>query len=156
MPGDAYPGYHAMALGHCMGMGDLEILHELPGKVPVQNCVVVGLRQMEPEAAKRKEEIKLKSISVKEAREDPRKILDFIKSTGAHKVLIHFDLDVLDPQDLFIAVGYELDGFKLQEMIDYINLINQEYDLIALTIAEHYPSAAIRIKNMMSKLPLFQ
>ena len=156
MPGDTYPGYHAMALGHCMGMGDPEILKELPGKVPTQNCIIVGLRQMEPEAAKRKVEIGLKSISPEEVRAEPGKILDFLKSTGVQKVLIHFDLDVLDPQDLFIAVGYEPNGIKLQEMIEYINLINQEYDIVALTISEHYPSAAIRIKKMMEKLPLFK
>lgn len=40
LPGDPYPGYHAMAVTACMGHGDAKIVAELPGRIrPVENPV---------------------------------------------------------------------------------------------------------------------
>ena len=155
MPGDAYPGYHAMALALCMEMGDEKFVKSLPGKIPVENCVVVGLRQMEKEARERKEKIGLKDISVETYRKENDSVVNWLKSIGCNKVLVHLDLDVLDPSDLFVAVGYEPNGLKLEEVVKIINSINNNFDLVGLTVAERMPVHEMRLRNMMQNLPLF-
>ena len=39
-----------------------------------------------------------------------------VKSCGASRVLIHFDMDVLDPAEIIAAVGVVPDGMKLAEV----------------------------------------
>ena len=145
-----------MALTMCMGMGDEKFLECVKGKVPVENCIVVGLRQMEKEAKERKEKIGLKHISCEEFRNDNNTIIEWLKSIKAEKVLIHLDLDVLDPADLYVAVGKIENGMKLKEVADCINLVSKNYDVVGFTVAERMPSHDMRLRHMFGSLDLFK
>ena len=81
---------------------------------------------------------------------------EWLKNTGASKVVIHFDLDVIDPADMIAGVGVEPDGMKTEEVVRVINDIASEYDLVGLTIAEPMPRIAIKIRNMLNQLPLLK
>ena len=97
---------------------------------------------------------KIKHLINKDVNKSSNKILSWIKSTGAKNVMIHFDLDVLDPKEIIAAVGVVPGGLKMNEVIRIINDISKEYNLIALTIAESMPKIAIKLKNMLNQLPL--
>lgn len=75
---------------------------------------------------------------------------------GTSKVVIHFDMDVLDPAEIIAAVGVVPDGMKIAEVVRVINDIGQEKDIVGLTVAEPMPRTAIRIKNMLEQLPLLK
>ena len=78
-----------------------------------------------------------------------------MRGTGKKKVMIHFDMDVLDPADILVAVADGPEGgLKLKEAVRSINDIANEFELVALTIAEPMPRIAIRLKRMLSQLPL--
>ena len=47
LPGDAYAGYHAMAVTACMGLGDGRILSCLPARFEASKILFVGLRDWE-------------------------------------------------------------------------------------------------------------
>lgn len=155
LPGDEYIGYHAMALSSVIGVGDQEFINALPSKIPASKSLIVGLRVVNETETARLNEWKLKSISCEQVRSDSSAVVNWIKSTGAHKVVIHLDLDVLDPDDIFCAVGKEPNGLKLDEVVHSIKSIGESFDIVALTVAEHNPSIEIRLRNMMSELPLF-
>ena len=97
----------------------------------------------------------MKVLSPEEAR-DSTKRLEWLKSRGTSKVVVHFDLDVLDPSELIMAVGVVENGLKIAEVVNLINAINTNYDLVGLSIAEHLPRVAIKLRNMMRELPLFE
>ena len=82
--------------------------------------------------------------------------MEWLKGTGASKVVVHFDLDVLDPAEIIAGVGVEPDGMKMDEVIRVINDIPSGYDLISLTIAEPMPRIAIKLRNMLNRLPLLK
>ena len=82
--------------------------------------------------------------------------MEWLKGTGASKVVVHFDLDVLDPAEIIAGVGVEPDGMKMDEVIRVINDIASDYDLISLTIAEPMPRIAIKLRNMLNQLPLLK
>lgn len=64
-------------------------------------------------------------------------------------------MDVMDPADILAAVADGPEGgLKLNEVVRLINDIAQEKELVALTIAEPMPRLAIRLKQMLSHLPL--
>ena len=157
LPGDIYPGFHAMAVTACMGHGDAKILAELPTRFTPSNILFVGLRNWEREEIKeRQKQYGIKHLTPKDVAQNSDAIKTWLKSCGASKVVIHFDMDVLDPAEIIAAVGTDPDGMKMEEVIRVIKDIAAEKELVGLTIAEPMPRTAIRIKNMLHQLPLLQ
>lgn len=155
LQGDSYEGYHAMALAATFGLIDKEgIAKILSAHFNPKDSIIVGLRDFEGKK-ERLEEIGVKYLSPEESR-DSTKLLEWLKSRGKSKVVVHFDLDVLDPSELVMAVGVVENGLKIAEVVNLINAINTNYDLVGLTIAEHMPRVAIKLRNMMRELPLFE
>lgn len=158
LPGDSYTGYHAMALTACFGMGDKKIVDILPAKLNPSKSIIVGLRAWgDTNASKeRQTELGVKSLLPIQVVQNSTAVLDWLKTTGASKVVIHFDLDALDPAEIIAAVGTDPDGLKIETVVRVINDITKEYDLVGLTIAEPMPRVAIKIKNMLNQMPLFK
>jgi len=156
LPYDAYKGYHAMALTACLGMGDEEIINMLPGKFDMSKALIVGLRSWDEGMQARQKELGIKGLAPKDVAEHSTAIMEWLKGTGVSKVVIHFDLDVIDPADMIAGVGVEPDGMKTEEVIRVINDIATKYDLVGLTVAEPMPRIAIKIRNMLNRLPLLK
>ena len=156
LPYDEYTGYHAMALTACLGMGDKKIINLLPEKFDISKTLIVGLRSWDKGMKERQEELKIKSLSPDEVRNNSSAILEWLKNTGVSKVVIHFDLALLDPAQNIAGVGVEANGMKIKEDIRINNDIASKHDLVGLTIAEPMPRIAIKLKNMMNELPLLK
>ena len=158
LPGEGHKGYHAMALTACMGMGDEEMMDLLPAKVEASNVLLVGLRAWETEGGtqERQKELGIKHLSPAEVAGNSSGVIQWLKGTGMSKVLVHFDLDVIDPQEMISAVGTDPDGMKIDEVVRVIQDISNHFDLAGLTIAEPMPRVAIKIKNMLDELPLLK
>lgn len=157
LPGDVYSGYHAMAVTACMGYGEKQIISALPTRIEASKILFIGLRNWERDEIKvRQKQYGLKDIPQEEVAENSDAILDWLKSCGASKVVIHFDMDVLDPAEIIAAVGTDPDGMKMAQVIRIINDIATEKEFVGLTVAEAMPRTAIRIKNMLEQLPLLE
>lgn len=156
LPGDDYNGYHAMALTACMGMGDKEIVGQLPASVPPEAVCLAGLRECEyPYIEKRVEELGLSHYSPQQLAETSQPVIDWLKKSGKSKVMVHFDMDVMDSADILAAVADgPAGGLKLKEVVRLINDIAATKELVALTVAEPMPRLVIRLKKMLSQLPL--
>lgn len=155
LQGDSYEGYHSMALAATFGLIDKDgIAKILPDHFSPKDSILVGLRDFEGKK-ERCEEIGVKVLSPEESR-DSTKLLEWLKSRGKSKVVVHFDLDVLDPSELIMAVGVVENGLKIAEVVNLINDMDKNYDLVGLSIAEHMPRVAIKLRNMMRELPLFE
>ena len=157
LPGDVYPGYHAMAATACMGYGEKQIISVLPAKIAPSKVLLVGIRNWERDEIKvRQQQYGIRNITGEEVAENSDAIREWLKSCGASKVVIHFDMDVLDPAEIIAAVGTDPDGMKMEQVIRVINDIAAEKEVVGLTVAEAMPRTAIRIKNMLNRLPLLK
>lgn len=157
LPGDVYPAYHAMAVTACMGLGNDKIISELPAKISPSKILFVGIRDWEREEIKtRQQQYGIKHLTPEDVRANGNAIQEWLKSCGASKVVIHFDMDVLDPTEIIAAVGVVPDGMKIAEAVKVINDISKEKEIVGLTVAEAMPRTAIRIKNMLEQLPLLK
>lgn len=156
LPYEGHRGFHAMALAACLGLGDKQILDIFPSKIQPSKAIIIGLRSWEFEGGtpQRQKEWGVKHLSPEQVANNSSLLLEWLKATGASKVLIHFDMDVIDPKEMIAAVGTDPDGMKIDEVVRLINDINESYDIVGLTVAEPMPRVAIKIQNMMSKLPL--
>ena len=152
-----YNGYHAMAVTAIMGKGDKEIVSALPAKISPDKILFVGLRDWERQQIKdRQIEYGMKHLSSEEVSKNSDKIIEWIKQTGVKHILIHFDMDVLDPNEIIAAVGVVPNGMKIAEVVRIINDINNNFDVVGLTIAEPMPRTAIRLKKMLNQLPMMK
>ncbi len=157
LPGDVYPAYHAMAVTACMGLGDKQIVSELPARIEPSKILFIGLRDWERDEIKnRQKQYGLKHLTPADVRESSDAVRQWLKTCGASKIVVHFDMDVLDPDEIIAAVGVVPDGMKIAEVVRVINDIAQEKEIVGLTIAEPMPRTAIRIKEMLSQLPLLK
>lgn len=156
LPGDDYTGYHAMALSAIMGNGATEIIGQLPVKISPERICLAGLRECEyPYIEKRVDDFGLAHFSPAELASNSEPVIDWLRKSGASKVMIHFDMDVMDPADILAAVADEPEGgLKLKEVVRLINDVAREKELVVLTVAEPMPRLAIRLKQMLSELPL--
>lgn len=154
LPYDEYKGYHAMALTACLGMGDEEIINTLPSKFDASKALLVGLRSWDEGMQERQKELGIKGLSPEEVSGSSSAVMEWLKSTGASKVVIHFDLDVIDPTEMIAGVGVDPNGMKIDDVVRVINDISAEYDLLSLTVAEPMPRIAIKLRNMLGRLPL--
>ena len=156
LPGDEYTGYHAMAVTACIGLGQSEIVETLPASIDPSKILIAGLCSYDKDAEIRLPNIGINTRSPHELKENPKYVIDWLATTKASKVLIHFDLDVLDPMELLAAVDRESGKMKIQEVLEIIKNISANYDVVGLTISEYLPDVAIKIKNILSELPLIK
>lgn len=157
LPGEVYPAYHAMAVTAIMGKGDKKILGELPAQIPAEKILYVGLRDWERnEIKQRQKEYGLRHLGVDDVRTNSDALINWIRQTGAKHVLVHFDMDVLEPTEIVPAVGIVKDGLKIADVVRIINDIARETELSALTVAEPMPRTAILIRDMLRQLPLMK
>lgn len=157
LPGDVYPAYHAMAVTAMMGKGDEKILSSLPAQIPADRILFVGLRDWErQQIVDRQQEYGMRHLTVEQVRDNSDLILQWIANTGAKHILIHFDMDVLDPVEIIPAVGVVADGLKMAEVVRIINDVTSTSQVNALTIAEPMPRTAINIRNMLGGIKMFE
>lgn len=157
LPGDVYPAYHAMAVTALMGDGDKKILGQLPAKIDPSKILFVGLRDWERNEIKvRQNEYGIKHLTPEETVSGSEKVIEWLRNTGASNVVIHFDMDVLDPNEIIAAVGVVPDGMKIAEVVRVINDVAKEKNLVGLTVAEPMPRTAIILKEMLNQLPLLK
>jgi Arginase/agmatinase/formimionoglutamate hydrolase, arginase family len=157
LPGDVYPAYHAMAVTAIMGDGDKKILGQLPAKIDPSRILFVGLRDWERDEIKvRQNEYGIKHLTPEETVSGSEKVIEWLRNTGASNVVIHFDMDVLDPNEIIAAVGVVPGGMKIAEVVRVINDVAKEKNLVGLTVAEPMPRTAIILKEMLNQLPLLK
>lgn len=151
LPNDEYKAYHAMAVTHLLGLGDKDILKVLPASLESQNVLLVGLHSEEAKFyAKRQKKLGLKSLKAKEA--SSKKVLQWLQSTKASKVIIHLDLDVLDSNEIYVAVGNS-GKLKMKQVAQIIESVSAHYEIVGFSIAELMPKELIRLQKLLSKLP---
>lgn len=155
LPGDIYTGYHAMAVTACMGLGDKDIVSQLPARISPEKILFVGLRDWERDEIKaRQQEYGIKHLSPEDVATDSSAVIDWLKDCKTSRVVVHFDMDVLDPAEIIAAVGVVPGGMKMADVVRVINDIASEKELVGLTVAEPMPRIAIRLKSMLAQLPL--
>ena len=152
LPGDPYTGYHAMALAACLGKCGEEATSLLPATLSAEQVKVVGLRDWDVGIQERQKQFGVKHVTAQELHQHIDVISEWLKQIGAENVLIHLDMDGLDPQDLFSAVVAVPDGVRVADAVQLINKLDAEFDVVGLTIAEPMPRIAIKLKNMLSAL----
>lgn len=158
---------HAMVLGNLLGHGDASFVKFVPRPIEPQNVLYVGLNNPSEWEAATMNRLNLGNVTPQElTQRGSQPVLNWFKSTGASRLAIHIDLDVLDPS-LFHALLFSkpnipadtFDGIAqgqltMEQIVQLLGDIATIADVVGLGIAEHLPWDALALKNMLARLPL--
>lgn len=153
-PDTGYDGYHAMAAAHLTGHGDAEFLDLLPATVPAARFAYAGLHDGEPDALANVEDWGLEVFAPQTLRETTAPLLDWLAGTGASRVAIHLDVDVVDSDEIVLGLGQVPGGLTLAQVHRVIADLGAHADVVGLTLAEYIPRQAMALGGMLRGLPL--
>ncbi|MGQ3478714.1 arginase family protein [Paenibacillus sp. TY11] len=92
--------HHAHVLANLLGVGDREFVAEVPRLFNPEQVLFVGLNDMlEPLNSEPLRHMKLDRLGPDEIKQDSSKVLQWLEERKPSKIIIHFDLDVLDMRE---------------------------------------------------------
>jgi arginase len=153
-PATGYDGYHAMAASLLMGHGDQEFLDLLPATVPAERFAFAGLHSGEDDALANLAVWGPEVFGPNALRESSAPLLEWLARTGASRVAIHLDVDVVDSDEVVLGLGQVPGGLSSAQVHRVIADLGAQAQIVGLTLAEYVPRQAIALGGMLRGLPL--
>ena len=115
-----------------------------PGLVPATpvapaNVILVGARELDPPEDDYLAESGIALIGVDSL--TPKRLVDAVKKTGAARVYIHVDFDVLDPAELEGLDSPVPFGLTAAALIESIRAVKEKYELVGAGLTEFTPTS---------------
>ncbi|MDT0156839.1 arginase family protein [Microbacterium sp. ARD32] len=130
-PSGAFSG---MALAAILGDGEPQLALQ-PG-VPAERVVLLGARSVD--ASERSRLGAVRTISADDA-EDPDAVVAAVRATGAARVWVHIDVDVIDPSELEGVSDAEPFGVRAAALAAAVRQLREHLPLAGATIAGFAP-----------------
>ncbi len=156
-----YDREHAMALGNLMGKGDPVLAGEVNAPFSPENVLLIGIDGFNaPYEEASIKEMGLRTVSPKDIADNSEAVLRWIRDRAFEHVVIHFDLDSLDPKlfysQLLMNPGAEpfatVPGrLAIPQVTRLVKDVSATADVVGFSFAEHMPWDALNLKNMMEQ-----
>ncbi|WP_291480462.1 arginase family protein [Corynebacterium sp.] len=153
-PHTGYDGYHAMAVSTLTGHGDQEITGLLPATVDPSRVALAGLHAWEEDAHANVSRWGLTTFSPDELRRSSDDLLHWLAGTGASRVAVHLDVDVVDSTETALGLGTVPDGLTRAQVNRVINDLSGVAEVVGLTVAEFIPRDLMDLRGLLRGLPL--
>ena len=153
-PASEYHGYHAMALATLVGHGDKDVRKLLPATADPRRVALAGLHSWTEDELANIADWGITRFAPDALRESSRPVLEWLSGTGCTRVAIHFDVDVVDSNEITFGLGAEAGGLTSAQVHRLVRDISSAADVVGLTIAEFVPRQVIRLREMLEGLPL--
>jgi arginase len=150
-----YPGYHAMVVSALTGHGDDELLEILPATTTADRVALVGMHDWtDPTLPAIADEWGLTVFAPDALRSTSAPLVDWLDTTGATKVAIHFDVDTIDANEIQLGLGADRGGLTSAQARRVVADIDAHAEVIALSIAEFIPRQVIHLQQILAGFPL--
>ena len=159
---------HEYVLADLMGQNPDSKITKVNNPYDPKNVIMAGLiekdlRPMDMTCKK----LNLEICSPEELSKNSEKLIKWIEKNNIKYLAIHWDLDVLSPNDfrsIYPGEPYtNLNNFpwaigkmKLSEVARVINDVSKKAEIVGLTIAEHMAWDAINLRKTLSEIPIFK
>lgn len=153
-PDTGYDGFHAMAAAVLLGHGDQEVLSRLPATISADRFAYAGLHDGEDDALANVTRWGVPSFSPDDLRESTAPLVEWLASTGASKVAIHFDVDTVDSNEVTFGLGPVPGGLSTSQAHRVIADLGAEAEVVGLTVAEFIPRQVVALQALLRGLPL--
>ncbi|ETT43863.1 arginase family protein [Paenibacillus sp. FSL H7-689] len=162
-PKEYYNG-HTYVLGNLLGEGAPEFAAKVDKPFRPENVMIAGIDQPTGQESELISRLSIKSASSSQLKESSKTVLDWIETNRIKYLVIHLDLDVLDPKifrSLLFAnplsdleIDFPMGKMQLFEVAKLINEVSDVTDVVGLGITEHLPWDAINLKQLLQKMPI--
>jgi arginase len=153
-PASHYPGYHAMAVAVLTGHGDPDVLRLLPATLDPSRVALVGLHSWTEDDFPNVARWGIRSFRPDDLHRSSQPLLEWLKASGCSRVAIHFDVDVVDSNEIILGLGAEPDGLTSHDVRRVVADVSAIADVVGLTIAEFIPRQVIRLQQVLRNFPL--
>ncbi len=149
-----------------MGEGDPGFVAAVSRLLHPRNILYVGLTETTPYETSFIEKHGLAHLGPEQLAVSSEPVLTWLRATGAKRVAIHFNVDVLDPAHYDFVVfrnpSAPPDAFKgvargrmhFAQVSETLNAVTAEADIVGLAIAEYIPCSVIEFAKALNTLPL--
>ncbi|MET4640060.1 arginase family protein [Mycetocola sp. 2940] len=138
-PGESPSGsFDGMVLRALIGDGIPELAPKTP--LATERLVIIGARDIDPDEQACLDDTGIRMLSVEDA--TPAALIDAVTASGAKRVYIHVDLDVLDPADIAGTDWAEPFGLPAAHLVDLIAAVKAEFTFAGAGITGFAPASA--------------
>ncbi|HZK05113.1 MAG TPA: arginase family protein [Actinomycetaceae bacterium] len=149
-----YDGYHAMAVSTLLGRGDPEITGMLPATIDASRLALAGLHDWVEDAYANVGKWGLPTFAPDDLRTSSETLLDWLAQTGATKVAIHLDVDVVDSDEAALGLGRVPGGLTRAEVQRVVADLAGAAEVVGLTLAEFIPRDVLALRGLITGMPL--
>lgn len=156
---------HEMVLGNLLGHGAPQFSDKVKNIIKPDNVFFAGLIYDELRSKDQDvNRLNLRYAVPDQLKKDSQPILDWLKENQIEHIAVHFDLDVLSPQDFrsiypaepyLEEFGAAIGELTLKEVTRILTDISKQADIVGLSIAEHLPWDAMNLRAALAQIPLF-
>jgi arginase len=157
---------NAQVLGALLAKGDPDLVGEVDTPIKTSHVMYAGLDAWTPVEGAVVATLGLRRVGSESLATTSAPVLDWIAEQGITHLAIHFDVDVLDPEE-FGAVLFNMPDAPKNTWADvprgrmspaHVVRLLQDVaaacDVVGLAIAEYLPWEAITMRKLLRKLPL--
>jgi arginase len=162
------PSAHAHVLALLMGEGDPAFVATVRRPVEPRQVIHVGLTATTAFETGFIQKHGMARLGPEKLAGSPEPVLRWLRASGARKVAVHFDLDVLDPS-LYDYLLFHDPGappgtwdnvpkgrMTFEQVAGILRAVAAEADIVGLAITEFMPWSMIRLSRSLSALPLLE
>lgn len=158
---------HEMVLANIMGHGAPQFVSQMKHPVDTSRVMFGGLikeelRQMDRAVVK----LGIRVAGPEELTENAQPIIEWIKENGITQLAVHWDLDVVSPEDFrstYPAKPYQnkddfaaaIGRMTLEQVVRILRDVNTHAEIVGLCIAEHMPWDAINLRQALGRISIF-
>jgi arginase len=157
---------HAHVLAMLMGEGDSDFVSAVSRPLDPRHILYVGLTETTPFETGFIGKHGLARLGPEELAASSEPVLAWLRTTGAKRVAVHLDVDVLDPAHYDFLVfcnpsappdafeGVARGRMQFDQVSKILNEVNAEADIVGLAITEYLPWSVIEFAKALNHLPL--
>lgn len=160
---DIFNHAHAMVLANLLHIGDKNMSNLVKNPFKAKDILYLGVQHPTSE-----EQHILNSIGLNvNAVHHPTDITTWLQSNNFNKVVVHLDLDVLNPKSFHslyfnspslteLPENAAIGKMDLQQLSTYLTVIFASSNVVGLSIAEYLPWDASYLRNLFNSLNIFK
>lgn len=158
---------HMMVLGNLLGHGAPQFAEKVQHPFKVEQVMLAGLKYEELRPCDHQvDDLKMNYLTPAELAEDSQLLIEWINQNQFKQLAIHFDLDVLSPQD-FRSINpgkpyLDLEKFPapigtmtLDQIGRIIQDVSEKTEIVGFSIGEHLPWDAINLRRTLESVEIF-
>ncbi|GAB2045998.1 arginase family protein [Agathobaculum sp. TL06] len=173
---DAHPDFsrpkdfsheHAMVLGNLIGDGAPDFAAMVAHPFDKKDIIYAGIiaDHLEPWEKAYQKSYQMNFLTPEQLCDNSSALIDWLRAGDYQQVLIHWDLDVLSPDDFRSLLcaepylpppTYAVGRMRLEQIIRIIKDISQVVDVVALGITEFLPWDMMRLQQGLRELSIFR